>query len=137
VKRNDSYCWNRISFMRRFYLEYNDSPPQIQQTVYAKFVALVGPETPIRQTGSDQFRGYRTLSWSHLVLGKGFFIEARQKRFTFDADHSSVDLVFYNRIFRCYVLVDLKMKITHADIGQMQWMNVKAGGEFHIPALLY
>jgi len=56
-----------------------------------------------------------------LELGKGFLFEARQKRFTFDADHYYVDLVFYNRILRCYVLIDLKIgKITHADIGQMQ-----------------
>jgi len=56
-----------------------------------------------------------------LELGKGFLFEARQKRFTFDADHYFVDLVFYNRILRCYVLIDLKIgKISHADIGQMQ-----------------
>jgi len=56
-----------------------------------------------------------------LELGKGFLFEARQKRFTFDADHYFVDLVFYNRILRCYVLIDLKIgKITHADLGQMQ-----------------
>jgi len=56
-----------------------------------------------------------------LELGKGFLFESRQKRFTFDADHYYVDLVFYNRILRCYVLIDLKIgKITHADLGQMQ-----------------
>jgi len=56
-----------------------------------------------------------------LELGKGFLFEARQKRFTFDADHYFVDLVFYNRILRCYVLIDLKIgKIAHADLGQMQ-----------------
>ena len=56
-----------------------------------------------------------------LELGKGFLFEARQKRFTFDADHYFVDLVFYNRILRCYVLIDLKIgKITHENLGQMQ-----------------
>jgi predicted nuclease of restriction endonuclease-like (RecB) superfamily len=56
-----------------------------------------------------------------LELGKGFLFEARQKRFTFDNDHFRVDLVFYNRLLRCYVLVDLKRdKLTHQDIGQMQ-----------------
>ena len=56
-----------------------------------------------------------------LELGKGFLFEARQKRLTFDADHYYVDLVFYNRILRCYVLIDLKIgKITHGDLGQMQ-----------------
>jgi predicted nuclease of restriction endonuclease-like (RecB) superfamily len=54
-------------------------------------------------------------------LGKGFLFEARQKRFTFDEDHFYVDLVFYNRLLRCYVLVDLKIgKLVHQDLGQMQ-----------------
>ena len=56
-----------------------------------------------------------------LELGKGFLFEARQKRFTFDNDHFYVDLVFYNRLLRCYVLIDLKRdKLTHQDLGQMQ-----------------
>ena len=56
-----------------------------------------------------------------LELGKGFLFEARQKRFTFDNDHFFVDLVFYNRLLRCYVLIDLKRdKLTHQDLGQMQ-----------------
>ena len=56
-----------------------------------------------------------------LELGKGFLFEARQKRFTFDNDYFLVDLVFYNRLLRCYVLIDLKRgKLTHQDLGQMQ-----------------
>jgi predicted nuclease of restriction endonuclease-like (RecB) superfamily len=56
-----------------------------------------------------------------LELGKGFLFEARQKRFTFDEEHFYVDLVFYNRLLRCYVLIDLKIgKLTHANLGQMQ-----------------
>lgn len=56
-----------------------------------------------------------------LELGKGFLFEARQKRFTFDEQHFYVDLVFYNRLLQCYVLVDLKTdKLTHQDLGQMQ-----------------
>lgn len=71
-----------------------------------------------------------------LELGKGFLFEARQKRFTFDADHFFVDLVFYNRLLRCYVLIDLKLgKLAHQDLGQMQmYVNyfdryVKTGDE--------
>ena len=41
-----------------------------------------------------------------LELGKGFLFEARQKRFTFDEEHFYVDLVFYNRLLQCYVLID-------------------------------
>ncbi len=56
-----------------------------------------------------------------LELGKGFLFETRQKRFTFGEDHFFVDLVFYNRLLRCYVLIHLKIgKLTHQDLGQMQ-----------------
>lgn len=56
-----------------------------------------------------------------LELGKGFCFVARQRRFTLDGDHFYVDLVFYNRLLRCFVLVDLKLgKLTHQDLGQMQ-----------------
>jgi predicted nuclease of restriction endonuclease-like (RecB) superfamily len=56
-----------------------------------------------------------------LELGKGFLFEARQKRFTYDEDNFWVDLVFYNRLLQCYVLIDLKAdKLKHQDLGQMQ-----------------
>lgn len=56
-----------------------------------------------------------------LELGKGYLFEARQKRFTFNEDNYYVDLVFYNRLLHCYVLIDLKVdKLTHQDLGQMQ-----------------
>lgn len=56
-----------------------------------------------------------------LELGKGFLFEARQKRFTFEEKHFYVDLVFYNRLLRCYVLIDLKIgELSHQDLGQMQ-----------------
>ena len=52
-----------------------------------------------------------------LELGKGFLFEARQKRFTFDEENFYVDLVFYNRLLQCYVLIDLKVgKLTHQDL---------------------
>lgn len=55
-----------------------------------------------------------------LEMGKGYLFEARQKRFTFKEDNYYVDLVFYNRLLRCYVLIDLKVdKLTHQDLGQM------------------
>lgn len=56
-----------------------------------------------------------------LELGKGFLFEARQKRFTFEEKHFYVDLVFYNRLLQCYVLIDLKIgELSHQDLGQMQ-----------------
>ena len=56
-----------------------------------------------------------------LELGKGFAFIGRQVRFTFEEDHFRVDLVFYNRLLRCFVLIDLKIgQLTHQDLGQMQ-----------------
>ena len=56
-----------------------------------------------------------------LELGKGFTFVGRQVLFTFDDKHFRVDLVFYNRILQCFVLIDLKIgEITHQDLGQMQ-----------------
>ena len=56
-----------------------------------------------------------------LELGKGFLFESRQKRFSFDNRHFYVDLVFYNRLLRSYVIIDLKIgDLMHQDLGQMQ-----------------
>jgi hypothetical protein len=56
-----------------------------------------------------------------LELGKGFAFVGRQVRITLDGDHFYIDLVFYNYLLRCFVLVDLKIgKLTHQDLGQMQ-----------------
>lgn len=56
-----------------------------------------------------------------LELGRGFSFVARQKRITFDGRHFRIDLVFYNYILKCFVLVDLKVgDLTHQDLGQMQ-----------------
>jgi len=78
------------------------------------------------------------LSWNHeseleqglinklqeflLELGKGFSFVARQKRITSGGDHYYIDLVFYNYILKCFVLIDLKTgKLTHQDVGQMDF----------------
>ncbi len=56
-----------------------------------------------------------------LELGRGFSFVARQKRISFDGEHYYIDLVFYNYILKCFVIVDLKLgKLTHQDLGQMQ-----------------
>ena len=57
-----------------------------------------------------------------LELGKGFSFVARQKRITADGDHFYIDLVFYNYILKCFILIDLKVgKLNHQDIGQMDF----------------
>ena len=56
-----------------------------------------------------------------LELGKGFTFVARQKRISLDGDHFYIDLLLYNTILKCYVIIDLKIgKLVHQDIGQMQ-----------------
>ena len=56
-----------------------------------------------------------------LELGRGFSFVARQRKFTLDGQNFFIDLVFYNYILKCFVLIDLKMgKLTHQDLGQMQ-----------------
>ena len=57
-----------------------------------------------------------------LELGKGFSFVARQKRITIDGDHYWVDLVFYNYILKCFVLIDLKTtKLSYQDVGQIDF----------------
>ena len=56
-----------------------------------------------------------------LELGRGYSFVARQKHFKADDEHFYIDLVFYNYILKCFVLIDLKIgRLTHQDIGQMQ-----------------
>ena len=75
-----------------------------------------------------------------LELGKGFCFVARQKRLSLDGDHFYVDLVFYNRLLRCFVLVDLKLgKLTHQDLGQMMmyviWFDRSQRAEHEQPTV--
>ena len=54
-------------------------------------------------------------------MGKGFSFVARQKRILIEDDEFFIDLVFYNRLLRCFVIVELKTgKLTHQDLGQLQ-----------------
>jgi predicted nuclease of restriction endonuclease-like (RecB) superfamily len=56
-----------------------------------------------------------------LELGRGFSFVARQQKITFDGRHFFIDLVFYNYILKCFVIIDLKLgDLTHQDLGQMQ-----------------
>jgi predicted nuclease of restriction endonuclease-like (RecB) superfamily len=69
-----------------------------------------------------------------LELGNGFCLEARQKRITVGTEHDWIDLVFYHRILRCHLLIDLKVRpFQHGDVGQMNfylnWWTENAMGE--------
>lgn len=68
-----------------------------------------------------------------LEMGRGFCFESRQKRITFDNTHYRIDLVFYHRILKCNILLDLKIgEFTHADAGQMNvYLNYYKENETH------
>ena len=69
-----------------------------------------------------------------LELGKGFSFVARQKRIRFGDDDFYIDLVFYNYVLKCFLLIDLKMgKLTHADVGQMDGYVRLYEDQFKIP----
>jgi len=56
-----------------------------------------------------------------LELGKGFMFVERQKRITLEDEHFYLDLVFYNRFLKCFLIIELKIgKLTHKDLGQLQ-----------------
>ncbi len=83
---------------------------------------FLGLEEHVSYSESDMEHAIISKLQSFLLeLGKGFLFEARQKRFSFDEKHFFVDLVFYNRLLQCYVLIDLKTDtLVHQDLGQMQ-----------------
>lgn len=57
-----------------------------------------------------------------LELGNGFCFESRQKRISIDNEHDKIDLVFYHRILKCHILIDLKIReFSHSDVGQMNF----------------
>ena len=90
-----------------------------------------GPATCWNSPGSARTSGSASPTWNSaliaklqqflLELGKGFAFMGRQQRITLDGEHFFIDLVFYNRLTRSFVLLDLKVgKLTHQDLGQMQ-----------------
>lgn len=101
-------------------LEPSASPADIIRDPYVlEFLGLTQAdsfyETDLEQALIDHLQKFM------LELGRGFSFVSRQKRFTFDGQHFFIDLVFYNYILRCFVLIDLKIgKLTHQDLGQMQ-----------------
>lgn len=96
-----------------------DSPRDIFKTPYV--LEFTGLEERSEYSESDLEQALiDNLQKFLLELGKGFLFEARQKRFSFDEKSFYVDLVFYNRLLQCYVIIDLKVaELKHQDLGQM------------------
>jgi predicted nuclease of restriction endonuclease-like (RecB) superfamily len=87
-------------------------------------------ESKLEQALIDQLQAFL------LELGEGFSFVSRQKRLSAEEDHFTIDLVFYNYLLKCFVLIDLKVgKLTHGDIGQMDFYvrywedNLKTEGD--------
>ena len=90
----------------------------VRDPVMLEFLGLPGSgkllESRLEQALMDKLQGFL------LELGKGFAFVARQQRISTDAQDFYIDLVFYNYLLRCFVLIDLKTgRLTHQDIGQM------------------
>lgn len=99
-------------------------PPKVPQDIIRDPYVLeflgVQPRTDFYESDLEQSL-ITHLQKFLLELGRGFAFIARQKHITFDNDHFYIDLVFYNYLLRCFVLIDLKVgKLTHQDLGQMQ-----------------
>lgn len=97
-----------------------ESPEDALKDPYVlEFAGL--PELPLYSESELEQALIDKLQSFLLELGKGFTFVGRQVRFTFDDEHYRIDLVFYNRLLRCFVLVDLKIgRLKHQDLGQMQ-----------------
>ncbi len=120
--------------MRKFYELYSIPHALRAELSWTHFRSLIKIEDPKKRC----FYEIETISnnWSTrelesaliehlqkflLELGKGFSFVARQKRISLDDENFYIDLVFYNYVVKCFVLLDLKIgKLTHQDIGQMQ-----------------
>lgn len=95
---------------------------------------FLGLEQKFEYTESDLEQAIINHLQTFLIeMGRGFCFEARQKRITFDKTHYRIDLVFYHRILKCHVLIDLKIgEFTHADSGQMNvYLNYYKENEMH------
>ena len=91
----------------------------IKDPYVLEFIGL--PDKSIYSESELEQKLIDKLEYFLLELGTGFTFVARQKRISFDEKHFRIDLVFYNRILKCFVLIDLKIgELKHQDIGQMQ-----------------
>jgi predicted nuclease of restriction endonuclease-like (RecB) superfamily len=97
---------------------------QINQIIKDPYILeFTGLEEKVKYTEND----LETSLLNHiqdflLELGNGFCFESRQKRISIDNEHDKIDLVFYHRVLKCHVLIDLKIReFSHADVGQMNF----------------
>jgi len=110
----------------------------IKDPLFLHFLGLEGkqvvPESTIEQAIIDNLQQFL------LELGKGFCFVGRQYKISIDGDNYRVDLVFFNYLLNCFVLIDLKAKkITPRDVGQMdfyvEYFNQEVRKDFHNPTI--
>jgi len=116
--------------------KFNEQVELLRENIFKNTYMLefLGLEDKVGYTESDlEERIITHLQNFLLELGSGFCFEARQKRITFDNTHYRIDLVFYHKILKCNILLDLKIsEFTHADAGQMNmYLNYYKENEGH------
>jgi predicted nuclease of restriction endonuclease-like (RecB) superfamily len=117
-------------------LQFEKEEPTEPEAVFRNTYLLefLGLEEKAAYTENDlEERIITNLQQFLLELGRGFCFEQRQKRITFDNRHYRIDLVFYHRILKCHVLLDLKIgEFDHGDAGQMNmYLNYYKENESH------
>ena len=110
---------DKEAVLRKFSKENDLKPEDVFRNPY--LLEFLGLEEKLSYSETDLEEAIITHLQNFLLeMGRGFCFEARQKRITFDNTHYRIDLVFYHRILKCHVLIDLKMEeFSHADAGQM------------------
>ena len=97
-----------------------EKPKDIIKEPYVFEFLGIKEEKPLLEKDLE-YKLIRQLEDFLLELGKGFMFVGSQVRLTLEEDHFYPDLVFYNRLLKCFVIIDLKIgKVTHQDIGQMR-----------------
>ncbi|OGU96049.1 MAG: cytoplasmic protein [Ignavibacteria bacterium RIFOXYC2_FULL_35_21] len=110
---------NKTAVVKKFLEKEKILPENVIRNPY--ILEFLGLEEKPEYSENDLEQAITNHLQNFLIeLGYGFCFEARQKRLTFDNTHYYIDLVFYHRILKCHVLIDLKLsEFTHADAGQM------------------
>ena len=123
---------DKETVLKKFSKENELKPEDIFRNPY--LLEFLGLEEKTSYSESDLEEAIITHLQNFLLeMGQGFCFEARQKWITFDNTHYRIDLVFYHRILKCHILIDLKIgEFTHADAGQMNvYLNYYKENETH------
>ena len=123
---------DKESVLEKLQLKNDLKPEDVFRNTY--LLEFLGLEEKPSYTESDLEESIITHLQNFLLeMGRGFCFEARQKRITFGNTHYRIDLVFYHRILKCHVLLDLKIgEFDHSDAGQMNvYLNYYKENESH------